>query len=281
MKILIKIAIWIAVFIVVLIIRFPYEALATKAVARLEKSSGISVSWEKSQLGWGGLTLKDLLVTLPSGSKFKADTAKLRFTSGQVNLEFVQNNPLALLGVEASDKTKALEPSTASLKASTSDITFESDDLVVDTGSSDLSVVQVSGKLSFQTFKGEGKGVINLKVPKMKVNLPFAVDNVEIGSKVTIKPYLSSRDKNKRHDKKNKNSKDDSTSPSTLKITNKVKIFNANVTGEGQVFMYTHKNNTSPNLAGEIEFKTQKFGTHKVNINGTWAKPEWNLAGAH
>ncbi|MBQ7529672.1 hypothetical protein IJT10_07195 [bacterium] len=281
MKIFIRIAIWIFIFLVVLAIRFPYEALASRAVARLEKSSGISINWEKSQLGWGALTLKDLLVTLPSGSKFKADTARLRFSSGQIKLEFVQNDPLTMLGLESSEKSKALEPSTASLKASASDITFESDNLVVDTGSSDLSLVQVSGNLNFQTFKGEGKGVINLKVPKLKVTMmPFAINNVEIGSKVTIKPRLSSKNKGKKENDKDKD-KSKNHSDSLLKITNKIKIFNANVTGEGYVFMYTHKNNTSPGLAGEIEFKTQKFGTHKVSIGGTWAKPEWNLAGAH
>ena len=295
MKILLKIAVWLLVFAAVLLIRFPYESVLSHAMSNLEADSGIVVNWEDAKVGLGSMRMKGLSVSIPSGSRFQADKAAVSVIKGGMRIKFTQNDPASILK-KALDLSEAEsispsmlapdEPGTASLKAAApSVLSFESENLVVNTGSNSLQAIILSGNLDLAN--SEGKGVINLKVPYLKIDaLPIPLQNIEIGSTVTMSPVKAKKNKSKSSKKKN-NKKQEETEPeaetesASFKIVNKITLFNDQATGEGIVTMITSPRGDSPSLNGELELKTKMLGTHKVRIGGTWANPEWNLAGAN
>ncbi|MBQ7502161.1 hypothetical protein IJT93_05525 [bacterium] len=297
MKILLKIAVWLLVFAVVLLIRFPYESVLSHAMAKLEADSGIVVNWQDAQVGLGSMKMKGLSVSIPSGSRFQADKAAVSVIKGGMKIKFTQNDPTAILKQtlnlsEAESISPSMippdEPGTASLRAAApSVLSFESENLVVDTGSKSLQAIVLSGNMNIVNY--EGKGVINLKVPYLKIDaLPIPLQNIEIGSTVTMTPVKGKNNQIKPSKKKNVKKKNQETEAeetgterTSFKIVNKITLFNDQATGEGIVTMITSPRGDSPSLNGEIELKTKTLGTHKVRIGGTWANPEWNLAGAN
>lgn len=297
MKILLKIAVWLLVFAAVLLIRFPYESVLSHAMSNLEADTGIVVNWEDAKVGLGSMRMKGLSVSIPSGSRFQADKAAVSVIKGGMRIRFTQNDPASILkkALELSEAESVSpsmiapdEPGTASLKAAApSVLSFESDNLVVNTGSKSLQAIILSGNLDI--VNSEGKGVINLKVPSLKIDaLPIPLQNIEIGSTVTMSPVKAKKNKSKNKSNKKKNKKkQEETEPETdtestsFKIVNKITLFNDQATGEGIVTMITSPRGDSPSLNGELELKTKMLGTHKVRIGGTWANPEWNLAGAN
>ena len=281
MKILIKIAVWAAVFMIVFAVRFPYESLLHKAMTQLEQKNGVQVSWQKAAVGLGTLQMKGLSVNIPSGSRFQADKASVSVISKGMEIKFAQNSLSDILkaslkdsGIESSMPAKFQnETGSASLKAFTSSkLSFESENLAVDTGSPSMKAIILSGYINID--KTEGKGEINLKVPYLKADgLPIPLTDIEIGCVTTMEPAASSSSKKK-------DKEDGSLSNQPLKIINKINLFNEQVTGQGVVVMTTSPTGASPSLDGDLEFKTKMLGTHKVRLTGTWANPEWNLAGA-
>ena len=297
MKALRNIIIWLVVFLAVLVWRMPYEAILTKVMNGLQKSSGITVTWKEMSVGLTGANLKKLLVTVPSGGSFKADTAFLSYSFSGINMSFVQNDSNLVLAQASSgsdadsgaaedaasssqkDDSEAVKviPGTASFKLTSGKLNFKSDNLAFDTGSKDLKAIQLSGHLNFNYNKSEGKGELNMKIPSLKGSLPVALHNIEMGTNITIQPDpKSSRGSHK--DKKD--AKNGTKADQALLINNRLTLYNEAVTGEGDIIMRTRPNGTSPTLDGTMELKTKMFGTQKVGVAGTWAKPEWNLAGA-
>ncbi|MCR4784359.1 MAG: hypothetical protein K6A35_07555 [bacterium] len=341
MKLLSKIGVWLAVFVIVLIWRLPYETIIGRVLSNAERVTGISITWEDMSMGLTGVNLKKLLVSLPSGSRFTADTAFISYSWKGLHMQFRQYDSPRILAAamnrtpssdesetsgrnsdaggvskgkagpaESSISQDSSIPGSASLALDASQLEFKSENLALETGSKDLQAVQLSGQLSYNYQTSHGKGVLNFKVPALKASLPVELYNLEIGSTLTIEPdgigagaegnkalpnsseieenvetnnldpqppsgSTTGRRVRKAH--RHTNSKR-ARSGRELKIDNRLTLYSPDVTGEGVVFMYTNQDNP-PELDGTITFKTKIFGTHKVDIAGTWANPEWNIAG--
>ncbi|MGM9999306.1 MAG: hypothetical protein ACI38Q_07980 [Candidatus Bruticola sp.] len=296
MKVLLRAAVWIAVFMVVLLLRLPYETILTRVITSAEGSTGVSITWDEMSMGLTGINLNKLLVTIPSGGYFTADKAFVGYSLSGLSVDFTQYDSAKVLAEaskrsgsqtaensakstapssDSSNRTGSV-PGTASLRINASELAFKSDNLALDTGSKDLKAVRLGGQLTYNYLTGKGKGTLDFKVPSLKGSLPVELNNLEIGANITIEPYeavVSSASRSS--DKAAASAASKSTS-----VNSRLTLYSQDVTGEGSVTLRSVPQNSSPVLNGDLTFKTKMFGTHKVNISGTWANPEWNLAGA-
>ncbi|MGM9992702.1 MAG: hypothetical protein ACI376_07680 [Candidatus Bruticola sp.] len=294
MKILLRVAVWVAVFVLVLLLRLPYETILTRVIASAESSTGISITWDEMSMGLTGINLNKLLVTIPSGGYFTADKAFVGYSLSGLSVDFTQydsakvlaeasrrssspNSEAAASSASSSDSSNQanIVPGTASLRINASELTFKSDNLALDTGSKDLKAVRLSGQITYNYIQNKGKGTFDFKVPSLKGSLPIELNNLEIGANITIEPYEAKVSSAARSSTTAASAASKSTSVNSL-----LTLYSQDVTGEGSVLLRSVPQTSSPTINGDLTFKTKMFGTHKVNISGTWANPEWNLAGA-
>ena len=268
MKSWLKVLAWFAVFTLVFIWRLPCETLLSRIMESTQSHTGIAISWREMEMGLTGVHLEGLDVALPSGSRFSADKAFIGYSLSGLHIEFTQYDSGKILAAARSQSAPSGEPrpGQASFQIGASQIDFKSDNLAIDTGSRDLGAIQLGGRLQYDYRRSVGKGVLNLKLPSLKGSLPIELYNIELGSTLTIEPTPRSSQ--------------DAAGARPLRITNRLKLFNENVTGEGQVILTTSPSGHSPSLEGDLTFNAKAFGVHKVHLSGTWANPEWNLAGA-
>ena len=297
MKFLAKIGVWLVVFVLVLLVRLPYETILTRVIASTEKATGIAITWDDMSMGLTGVNLNKLLVTLPTGGYFTADKAFIGYSLKGLSVNFTQYDSAKILA-EASSKhsqdstaasstaTSSSEtqanaiPGTASLNVNATELTFKSENLALDTGSKDLKAVQLSGQLNYNYLASKGKGTLDLKVPSLKGSLPIELHDLEIGANITIEPYEASNSPRSDATGSSANGQAAGNSSQRTSVNSRLTLYSQDVTGEGLVSLRSTPQSSSPMLNGDLTFKTKMFGTHKVNISGTWANPEWNLAGA-
>lgn len=297
MKLLAKVGVWLIVFVLVLLVRLPYETILTRVIASTEKSTGISITWDEMSMGLTGVNLAKLLVTLPTGGYFTADKAFVGYSLKGLSVNFTQYDSSKILaearnknstGSTAASSTAAdnsenkanVIPGTASLSVNASELIFKSENLALDTGSKDLKAIQLSGQLNYNYLASKGKGTLDLKVPSLKGSLPIELHDLEIGANITIEPYEASTSSPSGQVSSQANGQPKGNSPQRTSVNSRLTLYSQDVTGEGLVSLRSTPQSSSPMLNGDLTFKTKMFGTHKVNISGTWANPEWNLAGA-
>mgnify|MGYP004455533413 CR=1 FL=1 len=299
MKILAKISVWLAVFVMVLLVRLPYETILSRVMASTEKSTGISITWDEMSMGLTGVNLSKLLVTLPTGGYFTADKAFVGYSLKGLSVDFTQYDSAKILAearngngngpetssspsasADTTEKKVGAIPGTASLSLNASELIFKSENLALDTGSKDLKAIQLSGQLGYNYLSSKGKGTLDLKVPSLKGSLPVELHDLEIGANITIEPYETSTSSRSGQSDSSTQGQTAAKSSKRTSVNSRLTLYSQDVTGEGIVSLRSTPQNSSPMLNGDLTFKTKMFGTHKVNISGTWANPEWNLAGA-
>ncbi len=295
MKLLAKVGVWLLVFVLVLLVRLPYETILSRVIASTEKATGIVITWDEMSMGFTGVNLNKLLVTLPTGGYFTADKAFIGYSLKGLSVNFTQYDSAKVLAEARSGNTtdsssasatKDTEkkdnaiPGTASLSLNASELNFKSENLALDTGSKDLKAVQLSGQLNYNYLSSKGKGTLNLKVPSLKGSLPIELHDLEIGANITIEPYEASTSARSGQAGSSAEVQTAENSPKRTSVNSRLTLYSQDVTGEGLVSLRSTPQSNSPMLNGDLTFKTKMFGTHKVNISGTWANPEWNLAGA-
>ena len=295
MKLLAKACVWLVVFVLILLIRLPYETILSRVIASTEKSTGIVITWDEMSMGLTGVNLKKLLVTLPTGGYFTADKAFIGYSLKGLSVNFTQYDSARVLAEASNSKTtdtdsaaKATDserkdnviPGTASLNLNASELNFKSENLALDTGSQDLKAVQLSGQLNYNYLSSKGKGTLDLKVSSLKGSLPIELHDLEIGANITIEPYEASTSTRSGQVGSVDASQRADNAPKRTSVNSRLTLYSQDVTGEGLVSLRSTPQSSSPMLNGDLTFKTKMFGTHKVNISGTWANPEWNLAGA-
>ena len=105
MKLLAKACVWLVVFVLVLLVRLPYETILTRVIASTEKSTGIVITWDEMSMGLTGVNLKKLLVTLPTGGYFTADKAFIGYSLKGLSVNFTQYDSAKVLAEASNGKT--------------------------------------------------------------------------------------------------------------------------------------------------------------------------------
>ncbi len=241
MKTVFKIFIWLAIFAVVFVLRFPYHAVFVKLVEHAETATGANLTWDKADVGLMGADITGLNVSTPSGFYFAADKVHIHPSLSGLKADLSQN-----------PKGKG------TVTFHKSELHFTCEDINVDTGSQELQTVTMNADITYSLSQDKGDGTVNLKIPELADVLPVKLTNLEIASKISFK-----------EDSKTKVSSTD----------NDITLYGEGFTGEGKATI-TSKGQDSPSLKGHLDVKTKQFGNHKISLGGTWAKPEFKLAGA-
>lgn len=251
MRYLWKALAWLVLFGLVLVWRFPYQAILDGQVANIEKLTGTKLSWSDCQAGLTGADIRELSVGMPSGMKFSADRVIITpsFSGFKAQIDQTTTNGKATVELQ------------------TGRLLFHSQDLQVDTGSSDFKMVTMSGDLTYKLSDNSGKGELHLVIPELSGVLPVTLKNLEVGTKINLSQTTAEP------------SSPNATPQIVSVVDNKLTLFGEGLSGEGQLTARSHANASSA-LSGELKVTTQSFGTHNIEIGGTWAKPEWNLVGA-
>lgn len=239
-----KVGIWLAVFAVVLAYRFPYQYVFLRLIDEAQRSTNAQITWSELEANILGAKLQDLEVTMPSGFSFQADRATIRPSFSGI--------------VAKCEQTSTEGSCTAQLGRS--GLEFQAEKLQVNTGSDDLGTVAMSGNLTYALTDKNLSGEIHLLIPELRGILPMPLKGLEIGD--TLSTETAKGD----------------TKSSILK--NSLKLFGEGIDGQGQLDLTTTEGASSPALSGELTVTTKGFGTHTIDVGGTWARPKWNLAGA-
>ncbi len=246
MRFLTKLIVWIAVFLVVLAIRFPYQPLFLELMNKIQDTTKAQITWEEAEANILGAKLKGLAVLMPSGFSFKADTATIRPSFSGLTVACKQTTVDGQANAQLT--SKGLE--------------FSADKLSVNTGSNEIGEVTMSGDLLYGLNGTDLNGELHLKIPTLSGALPMPLKDLEIGAKIS-----------------SANDNESSSTVSSLNTT--VNIYsNDGIDGNGNVTLTYTEGTASPRLSGTINVQTKAFGTHNITLGGTWAQPDFKLAGA-
>ncbi len=246
MKFLIKLIVWIAIFLVVLAIRFPYQPLFLELMDRIQETTNAQITWEEAEANILGAKLKGLEVLMPSGFSFKADTATIR---------------PSLSGLTVACKQTTIDGK-ANAQLTSKGLEFSADKLSVNTGSNELGEVTMSGDLLYGLNGTDLSGELHLNIPTLSGALPMPLKDLEIGAKLS-----------------SDGGKESSSKVSRLNTT--VNLYsNDGIEGSGNVTLTYTEGKASPGLSGNLNVRTKAFGTHNITLGGTWAQPDFKLAGA-
>ena len=168
MKILTRIGAFLAIFLLALLWRFPYDTLVEQSVRRAETATGATIIYDPVSAGPLGVKVNNLQISMPSGASIRFDSARI----------FPTREGLRATGYQKDNEMKAtVSPTT---------LVFSLTNIEVETGSEGIGKATATGQLTYGLSSREGKGELRLVIPELK--LPLPVDpSIEIGSAYTIR----------------------------------------------------------------------------------------------
>jgi hypothetical protein len=234
MRILTQIGVFLAVFVLVLAWRFPYDTLVEQSVRRAETATGATIIYDPVSAGPLGVRVSNLQISMPSGASIRFDTARI----------FPTREGLRATAYQKDNEMKAtVNPTT---------LTFSLNNIEVETGSEGIGRATATGQLTYELASREGRGELRLVIPELK--LPLPVDpSIEIGAAYTIRnvgtPEL----------------------PRTG-VSAEVKLMNKDITANGTVSLEGQPPPSRPLLNGNLSFDAPT-GQGTLQLAGTWDKP--------
>ncbi len=239
MKVLIKLAVFCVLFVLVLILRFPYDALVERSVRRAESSTGATIIYQPVSAGPLGVRVNDLQINMPSGAAIRFDSARIFPTTS---------------GLRVTAKQKDNE-----MKATVSPTTLDLDltSITVETGSEGIGEATATGTLHYKMAAREGEGQLRLVIPELKLPLPIPDPSMEIGSSYTIRNVGTPQQ------------------PRTA-VSAEVKLLNKDITANGTVSMEGQPPPSRPLINGNLSFDAPT-GQGTLQLGGTWDKPSIKL----
>lgn len=235
MKILIKIAAFIGIFLVVLIWRFPYDALVEKSVRRAESATGATIIYQPVSAGPLGVRVSDLQINMPSGAALRFDSARIFPTREGLNATAYQKE---------NEMKVTVTPSNLSMTLT---------NIEVETGSEGIGQARATGTLNYGLTSREGNGELRLVIPELKLPLPIPDPSMEIGSAFTIR---------------NVGTKEQ---PRTG-VSADIKLVNKDIAANGTISLEGQPPPSRPLLNGNLSFDAPT-GQGTLQLGGTWDKP--------
>ncbi|MBQ7568426.1 hypothetical protein IJT17_06435 [bacterium] len=243
MRYIYGIALWLAVFLLVFAYRFPYEPVFLRLITKLQEQTQAQIAWDDISANILGAKLHGLTVAMPSGFSFTSDQATITPSLSGLCLKC----------------TQTAKDGRAQAQLTSKGVEFSAEKLEVSTGSQDLGTVVMSGNLNY-ALNGAGiKGELRLVVPELSGVLPMPLNNLEIGTVIASK---------------------ETADANSSAVSNDLTLYGEGLDGTGNITFTFTQGGSSPSLSGELNINTTGFGTHTIKLGGTWAQPQWNLAGA-
>lgn len=234
MKTIIKIAVFFAVFVLVFIWKFPYDALVENALRRAEVATNATITYQPVSAGPLGVRVSDLHIHMPSGASIRFDSAKLFATTSGARLTALQGE---------NEMKATLSPTTLHLDLK---------EISVDTGSSGIGQARATGDLEFELASREGKGTLRLVIPELK--LPIPVDPaMEVGAAYTIRQVGAAN------------------RPRSA-VSAEVNLMNKDITANGTVSLEGQPGPGRPIINGNLNYE-HSLGRGTLQLGGTWDNP--------
>lgn len=235
MRIVIKIAAFIAIFLLVLLWRFPYDAMVEKSMRRAEAATGATIIYQPVSAGPLGVRVADLQINMPSGASIRFDSARI----------FPTRHGLRATAYQKDNEMKVtVSPSSLDLVLTA---------IRVETGSEGIGAATATGTLNFQMASREGKGELRLVIPQLQLPLPISGD-IEIGSSYTIRNLGTAQQ------------------PRTG-VSAEVKLLADTITANGTISLEGQLPPGRPLLNGNLSYDAQALGRGGMQLSGTWDKP--------
>jgi hypothetical protein len=235
MKILIKMVAFVAIFLLVLLWRFPYDALVEKTVRRAEASTGSTIIYQPVSAGPLGVKVSDLQINMPSGASIRFDSARI----------FPTREGLRATAYQKENEMK--------VTVSPSLLTMTLTDIQVETGSEGIGQARATGNLTYGLATREGKGELRLVIPELKLPLPIPDPSMEIGSVYTIRNVGTPQQ------------------PRTG-VSAEIKLLNKDIAANGTVSLEGQPPPSRPLINGNLSFDAPT-GQGTLQLGGTWDKP--------
>ncbi|MBI3928598.1 MAG: hypothetical protein HY319_23870 [Armatimonadetes bacterium] len=232
----------IALYLIFLVIRFPYETLVERSIATVEQATGAAISWTPESAGPLGVHMRDLDIQLASGAHLAFGEARLHPTwSGLV-------------------ATLSQEGGIASVRLSHRELQLNLKDVEVDTASTELGITRLTGDLLYDLQSHGGSGDLGMKIPNFQAPLPIPEIPIELGAKITIQRLGG-----------------ESAARAGSTVTAETRILGGQeFSAEGTVQITTQAGGGSPMLNGSLRYEAQQNrGT--LTIGGTWENPTWSV----
>lgn len=163
---IVRLLLFVVVFIVTVVINFPYDRAIADRVARLEMRTGTQVDYTPVSASVTGVEWRDVNVTTRSGVRAHFDQAKLRPTWQGLS---------AFLG-----QGKAQ----ARLTTGDGRIDIRMDQLKIDSGSPKFGTLVATGNVTHFTGQQTGEGSLRLELPDHHLPLPIDIPTFELGSRL-------------------------------------------------------------------------------------------------
>lgn len=239
-----KIALWLAVFLAVFAVRFPYEPVFLSLITNIQAATQAQISWDDVSANILGAKFSGFQVKMPSGFAFSADQATIVPT---------------LKGLRAAC-TQTAKDGKATALLTGKGLEFAAEKLEIDTGSKDIGTVKMTGNLTYGLNDASIKGEARFVIAELSGIAPVTLKGLEIGSAIST-------------DNSQKN-KDVSV------IVNALTVYGQGIDGQGTLKFISTKGGSSPSLNGKLDINAVGLGRKTIILGGTWAQPQWNTTGA-
>lgn len=235
MKALLKVAVFLAIFLLVLLWRFPYDALVESSIRRAEAATNATITYQPVSAGPFGVRVSDLQINMPSGASIRFDSAKLFPTTSGARVTALQGE---------NEMKATVSPST---------LLLDLKDITVETGSSGIGQARATGDLEFGLATREGKGTLRLVIPELK--LPLPVDPaMEIGATYTIRRVGTPQQPR-------------------AGVSAEVNLLNKDITANGTVSLEGQPAPARPAINGNLNYEHKTLGRGSLQLGGTWDNP--------
>lgn len=166
MKAVKQTALFVALYIIFLAYRFPYEAVVVSSIDAFSRSTGFRVTYSIRSASLFGVYLEKIHVESPAGMKIDFGSAKLVPGLGTISAFLTQ--PAGSLTINSErDGTVRIQPEKIGLES----------------GMKELGTARITGDLNYNIYQKRGGGDLSIEVAKPQLPLPTP-DGLELGTKL-------------------------------------------------------------------------------------------------
>ena len=231
-----RILLFLVIFVATVVWHFPYDRAIADRVARLENRTGIQVDYTPLSASAGGVEWRDVRLTTRAGVQVAFDQATLKPNWNGMSAQAIQGKGQARL-----------------LMGRNGELTVRTDQLKIDSGSSQFGNMIVTGNITHNLSRSSGEGNVRLELPNHKIPLPVDQITFEVGS------HIFWQDRGLGYEVR-----------AEVKLTG-----GSEMAADGNILLEPVIGQPA-RLSGSINFQT-KLGKGRLILMGNWKSPQWTV----
>lgn len=164
---ILRLLLFLVIFVITVVVNFPYDRAIADRVARLEMRTGTQVDYTPVSASVSGVEWKDVNITTRTGMQTRFDQARLRPTWQGMSAHLVQGKAQARLSLGGEGK-----------------IDLRMDQLKINSGSPKFGTMVATGNVTHNLNRQLGEGSLRLEMPDHHLALPIDIPTFELGSRL-------------------------------------------------------------------------------------------------